>query len=53
MREILNAYETLIGKPEGKRPLARSKRRLMKYGGRVWSDFIKIGTSGRLWRKLR
>jgi hypothetical protein len=34
MRENRNAYRTLVGKPEGKRPLGRPRRR--------WVDDIKI-----------
>jgi len=47
MGEIRNAYNILVGKPEGKRPLGRSKRIweilefiLGKYGGKVWTRFI-------------
>jgi hypothetical protein len=55
--EKRNAYGILVGKPEGKRPLRRSRRRLMdniKMGRRwdrvVWTGLIwlRIGTSGRL-----
>ena len=31
---ILNAYRILVGKPEGKRPLGRPRRR--------WEDYIKM-----------
>jgi hypothetical protein len=34
MREKRNAYRILVGKPEGKRPLGRRRRR--------WMDNIKI-----------
>jgi hypothetical protein len=34
IREKRNAYRVLVGKPEGKRPLGRSRRR--------WVDNIKI-----------
>jgi hypothetical protein len=34
MGETRNAYEILVGKPEGKRPLGRPRRR--------WVDNIKI-----------
>jgi hypothetical protein len=34
MREKRNAYRTLVGKPEGKRPLGRPRHR--------WVDNIKI-----------
>jgi hypothetical protein len=33
--EKRNAYRILVGKPEGKRPLGRSRRR--------WEDNIKLG----------
>jgi hypothetical protein len=33
-REIRNAYKILVGKPEGKRPLGRPRRR--------WEDIMKI-----------
>jgi hypothetical protein len=59
MREMRNAYRILVGKPEGKRPLARPWRRWKvilkwirgKQGGKVWTGIIwlRIGTSGRLW----
>jgi hypothetical protein len=35
MREKRNVYRLLVGKPEGKRPLGRPRRR--------WIDNIKIG----------
>jgi hypothetical protein len=34
MGELRNAYKILVGKPEGKRPLGRNKRR--------WEDNIKM-----------
>jgi hypothetical protein len=34
MREKTNAYRSLVGKPEGKRPLGRPRSR--------WEDNIKI-----------
>jgi hypothetical protein len=34
MRDMRNAYTILVGKPEGKRPLGRPRRR--------WVDNIKI-----------
>jgi hypothetical protein len=55
-----NAYRILVGKPEGKRPLGRPRRRwaddikmdLREIGwdGMVWtgSNWLRIGTSGGL-----
>jgi hypothetical protein len=55
-----NAYRILVGKPEGKTPLGRTRRRwvdnnkmeltLEKQDGMVWVGLIwlKIETSGRL-----
>jgi hypothetical protein len=53
-------YKVLVGKPEGKRPLGRPKRRwedgirmdLRKTGCGVWSGFnwLRIGTGGELFR---
>jgi hypothetical protein len=48
-----NAYRLLVGKPEGKRPLGRSKRRWVDnirmdrvmWTGLVW---LRIGTGGEL-----
>jgi hypothetical protein len=34
MGEMRNAYRNVVGKPEGKRPLGRSRRR--------WKDNIKM-----------
>jgi hypothetical protein len=54
MEEMRNAYNILIGKPEGKTSLGVHRRRLEcmlgKYEGKVWSGFIwlRIGTSGEL-----
>jgi hypothetical protein len=41
MAEKMNAYRILVGKPEGKKPLGRQKRRLV--------DNIKIGLRGVGW----
>jgi hypothetical protein len=50
-----NAYKLLVGKPEGKRPLGRSRRRLvnnikMDLGDIEWAGLIwfRTGTSGGL-----
>jgi hypothetical protein len=37
MMEGRGVYRVLVGKPEGKRPLGRSRRR--------WEDNIKVGSS--------
>jgi hypothetical protein len=39
--EKRNAYEILVGKPEGKRPLGRPRRR--------WEDNIKMDLRNRAW----
>jgi hypothetical protein len=41
MREMRNAHRILVGKPEGKRPLGRPRRR--------WVDNIKIDLRERGW----
>jgi hypothetical protein len=56
MGEKRNAYEILLGKPEGKRPLGRPRRRWMgnigmdlgEVDGMVWIGLIwlRMGTSG-------
>jgi hypothetical protein len=58
MVEGRNVYRVLVGKPEGKRPLGRPRRRwengikmdLREIGWGVWSGFIwlRIGTVVRL-----
>jgi hypothetical protein len=54
MGEKRNAYRLLVGKPEGKRPLGRPRRRWvdnirmdlgMMWTGLVW---LRIGTGGEL-----
>jgi hypothetical protein len=51
MGEKRNVYRLLVGKPEGKRPLGRPRRRwidnidLMFWTGLVW---LRIGTGGEL-----
>jgi hypothetical protein len=59
MGEMRNVYRLLIGKPEGKRPLGRSRRRwidnikmdLLEIGFNVvWTGLVwlRIGTGGEL-----
>jgi hypothetical protein len=57
MGEKTNAYRILMGKPEGKRPLGRRRRRWvdnikidLRDIGMVWtgSIWLRIGTSGEL-----
>ena len=58
MEEKRNAYEVLVGKPEGKRTLARPRHRwqdgiridLQEIGWGAWIGLIwlRIGTNGRL-----
>jgi hypothetical protein len=56
--EIRNSYRLLVGKPEGKRPLGRPRRRWvdnirMDLGEVGWGDvtglvWLRIGTGGEL-----
>jgi hypothetical protein len=56
MREKRNAYRLLVGKPEGKRPLGRPRRRWVdgwiweRWDGVMWTGFVwlRIGTGGEL-----
>jgi hypothetical protein len=58
MGERRDVYRVLLGKPEGKRPLGRPRRRwennikmdLQEVGVGVWtgSRWLRIGTGGRL-----
>jgi hypothetical protein len=52
MRETRNAYRILMGKPEGKRPLGRPRRRWVdniKMDGRDW---IELAQDRDQWRAL-
>jgi hypothetical protein len=44
--EKRNAYRTLVGKPEGKRPLVRSR---LKWVDNIKMDFREIGWDGVDW----
>jgi hypothetical protein len=44
-----NAYRMLVGKPEGKRPLGRPRRRWVD---NIKTDLRKIGCSGMDWIEL-
>jgi hypothetical protein len=56
--EKWNAYRILVGKPEGKRPLGRPRRRWMiilgwileRWDGVMWTGLVwlRIGTGGEL-----
>jgi hypothetical protein len=46
MREKRNAYRILVGKPEGKRPLGRPRR---KWDGNIRVDLREIGWGGMDW----
>jgi hypothetical protein len=49
MGETRNAYSILVGKPEGKRPLERPRRRRME---NIKIDLGEIGWDGRDWIEL-
>jgi hypothetical protein len=44
--EKRNAYKIMVGKPEGKRPLGRPRRRWVDY---IKMDFREIGWDGVDW----
>jgi hypothetical protein len=44
--EKINAYRLLVGKPEGRRPLGRSRRR---WKDNIKMDLLEIGWSGMDW----
>jgi hypothetical protein len=46
MGETRNAYRILVGKPEGKRPLGRPRRRWVD---NIKIDFREIGWDGMEW----
>jgi hypothetical protein len=58
MGEKRNVYRLLVGKPEGKRPLGRPRRRwignikmgLLEIGWSImdWMVWLRIGTGGQL-----
>jgi hypothetical protein len=58
MGEKRNAYRLLVGKPEGRRPLGRSRRRWLdnirmdhvRWDGVMWTGLVwlRIGTGGEL-----
>jgi hypothetical protein len=57
--EKRNAYRLLVGKPEGRRPLGRPRRRLvdnirMDLGEVGWGDvdWIGLAKDGNRWRSL-
>jgi hypothetical protein len=49
MGETRNAYRIVVGKPEGKRPLRRSRRRWMD---NIKMDLREIRWDGRDWIEL-
>jgi hypothetical protein len=49
MGETRNAYRILVGKPEGKRPLGRQRRRWLD---NIKMDLGEIGWDGRDWIEL-
>jgi hypothetical protein len=50
MGERRNAYRLLVGKPEGRRPLGRPRRRWVDLVEVGWGDvvWLRIGTGGEL-----
>jgi hypothetical protein len=43
MGERRNVYRLLVGKPEGKRPLGKTRRR---WGNNIKTDLVEIGLGG-------
>jgi hypothetical protein len=62
MREKRNAYRILVGKPEGRRPLGKPRRRWEDnirinlretgWGGMDWTDLAQDQSSPDRWRAL-
>jgi hypothetical protein len=40
MEETKNAYRLFVGKPEGRRPLGRPRRRWLD---KIWMDLVEVG----------
>jgi hypothetical protein len=49
MRDVRDVYRILVGGPEGKRPLGRSRRR---WEDNIKMDFKEIGIDGANWIRL-
>jgi hypothetical protein len=49
MMETTNAYRLLVGKPEGRKPLGRPRRRWVD---NMWMDLVEIGRGGADWIDL-
>jgi hypothetical protein len=49
MGETRNAYRILVGKPEGKRPLGRPRRRWVD---NIKMDWIELAQNRNQWRAL-
>jgi hypothetical protein len=49
MWEMRNSYRILVGKPEGKRPLGRPRRRWL---GNIKMDLREIGSDDKDWIEL-
>ena len=49
MEESLNAYRVLVGRPKGKRPLGRPRRR---WDGNIKMDLNGVGCDARNWMDL-
>jgi hypothetical protein len=45
-----NAYRILVGKPEGKRPLGRSRRKRVD---NIKIDLREMGWTGSIWLRIR